>query len=157
MPKKMTASQKTLTPDPRFNSILVSKVINNIMERGKKTVAREIVYKAMDVLAKRVKDKEPLELFETAISNIKPNVEVKSKRVGGATYQVPVRVEAKRQQALAIRWILEAAAKKKGKCMGEKLADELTAAYKKEGVAWTTRENVHKMAEANRAFAHFAR
>lgn len=144
-----------LRPDVRFKSILVTKFINNLMHKGKKSVA-ESFYQATDILQTRFPDKEPLEIVETAINNVKPLVEVKSKRVGGATYQVPVEVSRKRQLSLGIRWILEATRSKKGKATHQKLADELSDAYKKQGVSITKRENTHKMAEANKAFAHFA-
>ncbi len=145
-----------LRPDVRFKSILVSKFINNLMHKGKKSVAEKVFYQAADLLKERFADKEPLEVFETAVNNVKPLVEVKSKRVGGATYQVPIEVSRKRQLSLAIRWILAATRSKKGKATYLKLADELSDAYKKQGVSITKRENTHKMAEANKAFAHFA-
>jgi len=145
-----------LQPDVRYGSMLVTKFINNLMHKGKKSVAEKLLYKAMEILKTRFEDKEPLEVFEAAIANVKPLVEVKSKRVGGATYQVPVEVSRKRQLSLAIRWILVATRSKKGKATYLKLADELTDAYKKQGVSITKRENTHKMAEANKAFAHFA-
>jgi len=145
-----------LKPDVRFHSALVSKFINCIMHCGKKTVAEKIFYDAMDVVAKKVPETPPLEIFETAINNVKPLIEVRSRRVGGATYQVPVEVGRKRQQSLAFRWILDAARAKKGRPMSARLADELGDAFKKQGAAMTVRENVHKMAEANKAFAHFA-
>ncbi len=156
MPKKFTASQKQLRPDPKFNSILVSKFVNYLMLDGKKTIAQKVVYDALDIMGQRVKDVSELEAFETAINNIKPQIEVRSKRVGGSTYQVPMPVPAKRQQSLAFRWVLAAVRNKKGKPMAQRLADELSAAYRREGNAMTTRENVHRMAEANKAFAHFA-
>ncbi len=154
--KKFTASDKTLKPDVRYNSKVVSKFVNCLMERGKKSTAESVFYEAMDIVTKRIGDQEPLEIFNTVISNVKPLIEVRSKRVGGATYQVPMPVGRKRQTALAMRWILQAARKKKGKPIAMRLADELTNAYKKEGEAMTVRDNVHKMAEANKAFAHFA-
>lgn len=160
--KKATASRESLRPDARFESKLVSKFINCMMWNGKKTVATGIFYSAMDEIAKRLSatksEHEPgvLEVFTRAVENVKPAVEIQSKRVGGATYQVPVRVESQRQQALAIRWILFAARSKKGRPMHVKLADELLAAYRNEGEAVTRRENVHRMADANKAFAHFA-
>lgn len=157
MPLRFTASEKTLKPDPRFGSLLASKFINCLMWDGKKTVAARVFYNAMDEIAKRMPDKAPpIEVFEEAIDHVKPAVEIQSKRVGGATYQVPVRVEPRRQTALAIRWIIEAARGKKGRPMHLKLAEELLAAYRREGEAVTKRENVHKMADANKAFAHFA-
>ncbi len=145
-----------LRPDVHYRSILVAKFINNLMRKGKKSVAEKVFYQAADLLKTRFADKEPLEILEGAINNVKPLVEVKSKRVGGATYQVPVEVTRKRQVSLAIRWILNATRSKKGKASYIKLADELTNAYKKQGAAVTQRENTHKMAEANKAFAHFA-
>ena len=154
--KKWTASAMQLKPDTRYNSVLVSKFINAIMHGGKKSTAARVFYDAMDRIAERVKDVPPLEVFEQAISNTKPNVEVRSKRVGGSTYQVPMQVNRKRQQSLAFRWIREAARAKSGKPMSHALAQELLDAFKGEGTAVTTRENVHRMAEANKAFAHFA-
>ena len=156
MPKRFTASAKQLRPDPKYQSKLVSKFVNCIMLDGKKSVAQKVVYDAIDLMAKRVKDVPPLEAFETAVNNVKPLIEVRSKRVGGSNYQVPMQVKSSRQQTLAFRWIIQAARGKKGKPMAQCLADELSAAYRKEGAAMTTRENVHRMAEANKAFAHFA-
>ncbi|HSV16654.1 MAG TPA: 30S ribosomal protein S7 [Tepidisphaeraceae bacterium] len=154
--KKFTSSEEMLKPDARFNSKLVSKFINSLMWDGKKTVAQKLFYDAMDQVVKKVKDVPPLELFETAINNIKPYVEVRSKRVGGANYQVPMQVNKRRQQSLAIRWILEACRSQGGRPMSDRLAEELVAAFKKEGKAISTRENTHRMADANKAFAHFA-
>jgi small subunit ribosomal protein S7 len=154
--KKWTASEPQLKPDARYNSKLVSKFINCLMWDGKKTVAQRIFYDAMDQVTKKVKDVQPLELFETAISNVKPYVEVRSKRVGGANYQVPMQVNRRRQQSLAFRWIIQACRSGAGRPMSDLLAEELMAAYKKEGKAITTRENTHRMAESNKAFAHFA-
>jgi small subunit ribosomal protein S7 len=153
---KITASQSTLKPDPRYNSILASKFINCMMWRGKKSVAQDIFYGALDDLKKRVPDREPIEVFHEALENVKPHIEVRSKRVGGASYQVPMQVSRARQQSLAIRWLLGAVREKKGRPTALKLADELFAAFKKEGAAMTKRENTHRMAEANKAFAHFA-
>ena len=157
MSKKFTASAEQLKPDPRFNSKLVSKFINALMWQGKKSVAQRIFYDAMDIVSSRMKDVEALEIFETAINNIKPHLEVRSKRVGGASYQVPMQVNSRRQQSLAFRWLLASARGKKGKEMSGKLSAEILDAYNKQGGAMTTRENVHRMAEANKAFAHFAR
>jgi len=154
--KRFTMSSEQLGPDTRFNSVLVSKFINCIMWDGKKSTATRIFYDAMDMVAKRAKDQSPLEVFERAVNNCKPNVEVRSKRVGGSNYQVPMPVNRKRQQSLAIRWIREAARGKKGKPMAQSLAQEFLDASKGEGTAVTTRENVHRMADANKAFAHFA-
>lgn len=156
MANKPTASAKMLVGDPRYDSKIVSKFVNCLMNDGKKATAFRVFYDAFDIIAQRIKDKEPLEVFETAINNVKPLVEVRSKRVGGSTYQVPMEVNRKRQQTMAIRWILQAARARKGRPMSNRLADELVAAYNREGAAVTTRENTHKMAEANKAFAHFA-
>jgi len=153
---RWTKSEEQLMPDPHFNSKLVSKFVNCLMYEGKKSVASRTFYAAMDIISKKIKDASPLEVFEKAIDNVKPGIEVRSKRVGGSNYQVPMQVNRRRQQSLAIRWILEAARAKKGKPMAEKLAAELMDAYKGEGTAVTTRENVHRMADANKAFAHFA-
>ena len=154
--KKWTASHTQLRPDPKFNNELVQRFINGIMLQGKKSVAQRVFYGAMEIVAKKVKDAPPLDVFTQAVENVKPYIEVRSKRVGGATYQVPMEVNRKRQQTLAIRQIILNSRSKKGKPMAERLADELLAAYKKEGTAIQTRENVHRMAEANKAFAHFA-
>ena len=156
MAKKFTASVKQMKPDPKYGSLLISKFINSMMWQGKKSVAQRIFYDAMDIVAGKIKDIPPQKVFETALDNVKPYVEVRSKRVGGATYQVPMQVRSKRQQSLAIRWVLEAARGKSGRPMCARLAEELLAAYKREGTAMQTRENVHKMADANKAFAHFA-
>jgi len=155
--KIVTASLiENIPPDPRYKSKLASKFVNCIMKDGKKSVAQRVFFKMMDIIEERVKDEEPLAVFEKAIANVKHILEVRSKRVGGATYQVPMEVPRKRQQTLAFRWILNAAREKKGKDFSHRLADEIVAAYHKEGAAMTVRENVHKMAEANKAFAHFA-
>jgi len=154
--KRWTASPEQLKPDVRFNSLLVAKFINSIMLDGKKSTATAVFYDAMDLVAKRVKDTPPGEVFEKAVDRCKPNVEVRSKRVGGSNYQVPMPVNRKRQTSLAFRWIREAARAKKGRPMCQSLAQEIVDAYKGEGTAVTTRENVHRMADANKAFAHFA-
>ena len=154
--KKFTASEDMLKPDPRFNSKLVSKFVNSIMWDGKKSVAQKIFYDAMDQVTKKMKDVPPLEVFETAINNVKPYVEVRSKRVGGANYQVPMQVNRRRQQSLAFRWLIGACREQGGRPMADRLADELMAAFRKEGKAMSTRDNTHRMADANKAFAHFA-
>jgi small subunit ribosomal protein S7 len=154
--KRFTASVVQLRPDPRFDSRLASKFINCMMWDGKKAVAQRVFYQAMDRIAEKIKDVPPIEVFEKAVENVKPAVEVRSKRVGGANYQVPMQVGPRRQQSLAIRWILDATRGKKGRAMSLRLADELMAAYRGEGDAITTRDNVHRMADANKAFAHFA-
>ncbi len=154
--KKFTASHTHLKPDPRLQSTLAQKFINCMMTGGKKSVAQRVFYDAMDIIAKKVSDAEPVDVFTQAIGNVKPHIEVRSKRVGGATYQVPMQVNERRRLSLAIRWILEAVRGGSGRPTAQRLADELVAAYKKEGAAVQTRENVHRMAEANKAFAHFA-
>ncbi len=154
--KRWTKSAEQLKPDVRYNSLTVAKFINSIMLDGKKSTATRVFYDAMDIVRKRVKDVDPGEVFETALDNCKPNVEVRSKRVGGSTYQVPMPVNRKRQQALAMRWIRDAVRSKKGRPLAQSLAQEVMDAYKGEGTAVTTRENVHRMADANKAFAHFA-
>lgn len=154
--KKYTKSREQLRPDSRFNSLMASKFINCLMYDGRKTAAARVFYDAMDVIAKRIDAAPPIEVFEAAINNVKPNIEVRSKRVGGSNYQVPMQVSRKRQQSLAVRWILQAVRGKSGKATSHFLAQELMDAYKREGTAMTTRENVHRMADANKAFAHFA-
>jgi len=156
MPRKYDAPSRFIQPDPRYHHVLVTKFCNCVMEQGKKRLAYKIFYDAMDEIQKRLKDKDPLEVFETALINVKPLIQVRSRRAGGATYQVPMEVKRKRQTNLAIRWILEATRKKKGRPMYKRLADELIMAYRKEGTAISTRDNVHKMAEANKAFAHLS-
>ena len=152
----ITASRTHLRPDPMFGSLLASKFINCLMEDGKKSVAQGIFYRAMEIVGKKIGDAEPIEVFNRAVENVKPAVEVRSKRVGGAAYQVPMQVNRNRQQSLAIRWLLQAVREKKGRATHEKLAEEIIAAYKREGAAVTKRENVNRMADANKAFAHFA-
>jgi small subunit ribosomal protein S7 len=156
MAKSFTASNEQLQPDPKYNNKLVSRFVNCLMLDGKKSVAQQVFYDAMGIIEGKVKDSTPVEIFEKAVNNVKPMIEVRSKRVGGASYQVPMQVSAKRQQSLAFRWILQSARSKKGKPMSERLAAELLDAYNGQGGAMTTRENVHRMAEANKAFAHFA-
>lgn len=153
---RITASRKMLVPDPRFGSLLASKFINCLMWDGKKSTAQRVFYDAMGLIGERMPDQEPIEVFNRAVDNVRPEVEVRSKRVGGAAYQVPMQVNRIRQQSLAIRWILIAVREKKGRASHEKLADELMAAYKREGAAVSRRDNVHRMADANKAFAHFA-
>jgi small subunit ribosomal protein S7 len=156
MPRKFDSTEHLLRPDPRYNNRLVSKFINSVMLDGKKSTAQRLVYGAFGIIQERLKDRDPVDVFTQAVNNVKPLIQVRSKRVGGATYQVPTEVSKKRAQMLAIRWILLAARGKKGRPLSRSLADELIAAYNGEGGAMTTRENVHKMAEANKAFSHFA-
>lgn len=156
MSKKFKSTERFLKPDPKHGNIFVSKFINSLMQKGKKLKAEGIFYDSLDIVAERMKGKDPLDIFLAAIENVKPLLEVRSKRVGGATYQVPMEVSQKRRQSLAIRWMLRAARDKKGRSMAERLAGEICDAYDKKGGAMTTRENIHRMAEANKAFAHFA-
>jgi small subunit ribosomal protein S7 len=153
---RITASRTQLKPDPRYDSALASKFVNCLMHDGKKSVALKVFYDALDIIRQKVGDAEPIEVFTQAVEHVKPAIEVRSKRVGGAAYQVPMQVNRPRQQSLAIRWILMAVRERKGRPTHEKLAEELIAAYKKEGTAMSRRENVHRMADANKAFAHFA-
>ena len=153
---RITSSESQLKPDPKYGSKLASKFINCLMWSGKKSVARTVFYDALEIVKKRIPDEDPVKVFHEALENVKPHIEVRSKRVGGAAYQVPMQVSKKRQQSLAIRWILMAVREKKGRPTCDKLAEELVAAYKREGAAMSRRENVHRMAEANKAFAHFA-
>ncbi|MSR31235.1 MAG: 30S ribosomal protein S7 [Gemmataceae bacterium] len=153
---KRTASEETLKPDPVYNSKLVSKFINCLMTCGKKQTASRVFYHALGQIKKRLPDIEPVDVFIQAVENVKPTVEVRSKRVGGATYQVPMQVNRVRQQSLSIRWIVGAARSKAGRSMFLRLADELIAAYRREGEAMSKRDNTIKMADANKAFAHFA-
>ncbi len=155
MPRKKLTEKRTLDPDPKFNSVLVSKFINGLMLDGKKTLARRLFYDAMEIVASKVDDQEPLEVFDGAMDNVRPRVEVKSRRVGGATYQVPVEVRPERRNALAIRWIIGFAKNRSGRSMSERLAGEILDAYNNRGAAVKKRDDTHKMAEANKAFAHY--
>ncbi|MBE7463375.1 MAG: 30S ribosomal protein S7 [Planctomycetes bacterium] len=155
LPEHIRVTGRGLKPDPRFNDLLVTKFINCMMYSGQRGKSQNLFYEAMDIVQKRTNG-SPLEVFHAALDNVKPMVEVKSRRVGGATWQVPIEVSRKRAQSLAIRWILEATRGKKGRPMAERLAGEFMDAQKKEGAAITKRENTHKMAEANKAFSHFA-
>lgn len=153
---RITASRTQLKPEPLHGSMLASKFINCLMVDGKKSVAQAVFYRALGEIERKIPDVHPLEVFNQAIENVKPYVEVRSKRVGGASYQVPMQVNRNRQLSLAIRWILLAVREKKGRPTHLKLAEELMSAFKKEGAAVTRRDNVHRMADANKAFSHFA-
>jgi small subunit ribosomal protein S7 len=155
MPRKKLVAKKPIVPDPRFNSALISKFTNCLMQDGKKSLARHILYDALDIINERISDEEPLVVFEGAMENIRPRVEVKSRRVGGATYQVPIEVRPARRNALAIRWIIAFAQSRSGQTMSQKLAAELMDAYNGRGAAVKKRDDTHKMAEANKAFAHY--
>lgn len=150
------APKRILPPDAKYGNVLITKLINYVMLDGKKTTAERIVYGAFDIIAEKTKE-NPMEVFDRAMKNITPSVEVKSRRVGGANYQIPIPVRGGRRHALAYRWMLAAARSKKGKPMAERLAGELMDAANNEGVAVKKRQDVQRMAEANRAFAHFAR
>ena len=156
MARKRTASAATLKPDPRYHNKLASKFINCLMWEGKKATAQRVFYGALDQIKKRMPDADPIDVFTQAVENVKPTVEVRSRRVGGATYQVPMQVNKTRQQSLSLRWLIGAARNKSGRPMALRLADELMAAYRREGEAMTKRENTIKMADANKAFSHFA-
>ncbi len=155
MPRKKLLDKRPVVADPRFNSVLVSKFTNGLMIDGKKTLALRLFYDAMALVESKVSDEEPLAVFETAMDNVRPRVEVKSRRVGGATYQVPVEVRPERRNALAIRWIIGFAKGRSGRSMSDKLAAEILDAYNNRGAAVKKRDDTHKMAEANKAFAHY--
>ena len=154
MGRRTKIVKREIAPDVNYNSVALSKFINYIMKKGKKSVARKVVYDAMEIIASKKKD--PLETFEAAIENVSPSMEVRSKRVGGATYQVPIPVGKERRFSLASRWIIDSAKSKKGRPMREKLAEELLNAASNTGVAVKKKEEIHKMADSNKAFAHFA-
>jgi len=155
MARRKKRTKREISPDPVYNNVAVAKFINQVMRRGKKTIAQKIVYRAFDIIKEKTK-KEPLEVFEKAFENTSPLLEVKPKRIGGATYQVPREVKGERRLTLATRWIIKAAKSRKGKPMREKLAEELIEASENRGAAIKKKEDTHRMAEANRAFAHFA-
>ncbi len=154
MPRRAKVYKKRITPDPKYSSLLVSRFIVRVMQKGKKSTAQHIVYGALDILQSQAK-KEPLPLLEQAIKNITPTLEVKPRRVGGATYQVPVEVKTERGLSMALKWLIKSARERKGKPIAERLAAELTDAVQGQGSAVKKREETHKMAEANRAFAHY--
>lgn len=145
-----------IKPDLKYNSVNIAKFVNHIMQDGKKSIAQKVVYDCFDIIKEKTK-KDPLEIFDGAIKNISPDVEVKGRRIGGGNYQIPVAVVGERKTTLAYRWIIAAAKARKGSPMRQKLADELIAAYNREGTAMKKRQDIYKMAEANRAFAHFIR
>ena len=154
MPRKGPVPKRDILADPKFNSTKVAKFINQIMQRGKKSVAEKIMYSALDQISAKSKQ-DPLKVFDDALDQVAPQVEVKSRRVGGATYQVPVEVKSKRSQALALRWLIEASRKRKDKNMSDKIFNEIFDAYQNRGSAIKKKEDTHKMAESNKAFAHF--
>ena len=154
MSRRRAAEKRTILPDHKHKDLVLAKFMNRIMQDGKKSTSEKIVYGAFDIVSKKT-DKTPIEFFHEALNNVKPSLEVRSRRVGGATYQVPVEVKSKRAQALAIRWLVDSARKRKDKHMSDKIFNELYDAYEKKGAAVKKREDVHKMAESNKAFAHF--
>jgi small subunit ribosomal protein S7 len=154
MSRKNQAPQRIAYPDPKYRSLVLSKFINFMMYDGKKSAAEKIIYTTFDQIKEKTKE-DPIKVFNDAINNLRPNIEVRSRRVGGATYQVPVEVRAKRSQTLALRWLLDASRKRKNKTMSDKLFNEVMDAYQKKGSAIKKREDTHKMAESNKAFAHF--
>lgn len=154
MPRRREVPKRIIAPDPKYKNTLVSKFINGLMRKGKKSISRRIFYDAMEIVERRSKE-EPVKVFEQAMENIKPVLEVRSRRVGGATYQVPVEVRTDRRQALAIRWLVSFSKKRGEKSMAQRLAGELLDAYNKRGTAFKKKEDTHRMAEANKAFAHY--
>ncbi|MDZ7699539.1 MAG: 30S ribosomal protein S7 [Deltaproteobacteria bacterium] len=154
MSRKRTATRRDISPDPRYNSALLSRFINNLMKKGKKSTAQSIIYQALEIIEKKVKS-DPLAVFQTALENVRPAVEVKSRRVGGSTYQVPTEVRPARRQALSMRWIITYATARGEKTMAAKLAGELMDAANQRGASIKKKEDTHKMAEANKAFAHY--
>lgn len=155
MPRRREVPKRQIAPDPKYNSVLVAKFINGLMRRGKKSLARRIFYDAMEIISQRMKGEDPIKVFEKAMENVKPVVEVRSRRVGGATYQVPVEVRPERRRALAIRWLVGYAKVRGEKTMAQRLAAELMDAYHQRGAAYKKKEDTHRMAEANKAFAHY--
>jgi small subunit ribosomal protein S7 len=153
--RRRKAQEKTILPDPKFNSKIVAKFVNMVMLEGKKSLAEKMVYGSFEILRKQLNEPDILKVFHKALENARPRLEVKPRRVGGATYQVPIEVRQERGTSIALRWIRDFAQAKKGKSMKEKLADEIIAAYKGEGSAIKKRDDTHKMAESNKAFAHF--
>jgi|UniRef100_A0A7C4JQZ2 small subunit ribosomal protein S7 len=155
MPRKGPVPKREIPPDPKFGSVLVAKFINNLMKDGKKNIARKIFYEALEKLREKSGGEDPLKIFEKAVENVKPLLETRTRRVGGANYQVPVEVRPERQISLAIKWIINAARSRHEKTMVERLANELWDAYNEKGAAIKKRDDTHKMAESNRVFAHY--
>jgi small subunit ribosomal protein S7 len=154
MPRRKRATKRKVLPDPKYNSILVTKFINALLQRGKRSIAEKILYGAIDIISEKT-GQEGIKIFEKAVENAKPVLEVRSRRVGGATYQVPVEIRSDRRQALAIRWVINFSRGRSEKTMAEKLAGEFMAAANNDGASIKKRDDTHKMAEANKAFAHF--
>ncbi|MBC33169.1 MAG: 30S ribosomal protein S7 [Rickettsiales bacterium] len=155
MSRRRRANKRNILPDSKYNDRVLSRFVNVIMVDGKKSLAENIVYKALDIATSKLKSKSQLDLFKNALNNVKPGIEVRSRRVGGATYQVPVEIRSERAQALAIRWIVDASRKRNEKSIIERLANEFADAHEKKGISVKKKEDTHKMAEANRAFAHY--
>jgi small subunit ribosomal protein S7 len=155
MPRRREAAKREILPDPKFGNKLVTRFMNSLMEHGKKSTAEKIFYSSLDEIAEKLKGEDPINVFKLALDNVKPMVEVKSRRVGGANYQVPIDVRPERRTALAIRWLLIAARERNEKTMQRRLAGELMDAFKKTGAAVKKREDTHRMAEANKAFSHY--
>jgi small subunit ribosomal protein S7 len=153
--RRAKPEKREIPPDVRYNSVMIQTMIHHMLTRGKKSTATTVIYDALDLIRERTSGKDPVEVFETALKNVGPVMEVRPRRVGGATYQVPMEVPPNRRTTLAIRWLLESARARAGKSFAEKMADELLDAYKNEGAAIRKREETHKMAEANRAFSHY--
>ena len=153
--RRRPAEKRNILEDPKYKSKIVAKFINMVMTKGKKSIAEEIVYGAFEILKQKTKEEDVLKVFNKAVDNVRPRLEVKPRRVGGATYQIPIEVDQARGYSLSLRWIRDIARNKKGKPMGEKLAEELLLAYKGEGAEIKKKEDTHKMADANKAFAHF--
>ena len=155
MSRRRKADKRDIIPDPKFNDRVLSRFINIVMNDGKKSIAEKIVYQALEIASNKLKAKNSLDLFKTALNNVKPGIEVRSRRVGGATYQVPMEVRPRRAQALAMKWIVDSATKRNEKTMRERVANEILDAFNNKGNAVKKREETHKMADANRAFSHF--
>ena len=155
MPRRKLVVKREITPDTRYNSVLVSKFINGMMSQGKKSVARKIFYNAMDIMEQKISEEGPMEVFEKAMDNVRQKVEVKSRRVGGATYQVPIEVSERRQHSLAVRWLVEFSRSRSEHTMADRLGNEMADAVAERGGAFKKRDETHRMAEANKAFSHF--
>ena len=153
--RRRRADRRDILPDPKYNNKLIAKFVNMVMEKGKKSVAEHIVYKSLDIVSEKTGNKNALEILQKALDNARPLLEVKPRRVGGATYQIPIEVKSDRGLSIAMRWIRDFARQKKGRAMYEKLAEEIMEAYKGQGSSMKKREDMHKMAEANKAFAHY--
>ncbi|MGB1103273.1 MAG: 30S ribosomal protein S7 [Crocinitomicaceae bacterium] len=155
--RRRQAKKHTILPDPKFKDVLVTKFVNNLMLHGKKSIAFKIFYDAMDIVASKNEEESPVDVWKRALNNVTPNVEVRSRRVGGATFQIPTPVRDNRKQSLAMKWMIGFSRKRNEKTMAQKLAFEILAAAKEEGAAFKKKEDMHRMAEANKAFAHFNR